>query len=149
MTELYGRAIELLGVYDNFISIILYSIIALSIFSLMIKIIDERTREIGLLLSLGFPPHVIRVLFIYEASISSLVGLVGGSIAAIPIALAVNGLGVHYRGGFMSEPVLLLIDLDAHFWITILAKLFFLAVVSTYAAVLRTLRKSAIECLVH
>ena len=149
VSELYRRVTAVFVVHELFAVSILHGLIMLSIFNLMLKIIDERTREIGLLQALGYRAGTIRKLFIYEASISSLAGLAAGSVVAVGIGLLLNHLGILYDGGFLSEPIPFYVSLSPRIWLWTSGTLFGVAVASAFAAILRALKKTVVECLVH
>ena len=149
LTDLYQRTRDFLTLLDIFMTLILCGIICLSIFNLNLKIIDERTREIGLLQSLGFSKRSLSLMFLSESSLTSFAGIGLGLILAVTCMVVLNSLGITYRAGLLTDPVPLFIDWNPSLWIKSVALLSGLALASTSAATTLALRRSVVECLVH
>ena len=52
--ELYRRTTQVLGLYRTFVVLIVVTIAGMSVFSTMVKAVNERVREIGTLRSIGY-----------------------------------------------------------------------------------------------
>jgi putative ABC transport system permease protein len=103
--DMYKRTMSLLGVFRNFVMTIIIAIATLSIFNTMMKIVKERTREIGTLQSLGFVRTKIVFIFVVEAVILSVLGGAIGSVIAAIATIGVNSIGLVYKAGILVEPV--------------------------------------------
>lgn len=103
--ELYVQTMELLGIFRNFVVLILLAIAGMSVLNTFLKIVWERTREIGTLRSIGFVPAQVVRLFTLEAAllagVAALAGLVGTAVATV----AMNHSGLTYKAQILSEPV--------------------------------------------
>lgn len=147
--DLYNKTMNLLGIFRNFVIIVLVAISGLSIATTFSKNVKERTREIGLLLSLGFYRRKILGIFLYESVILSLVGLTVGFVSGSLFSLILNSSHIYYKAGLLSEPVVFYIIPS---WISLLVGavgLIILAIVACYASIRSTLEKSVVECLQH
>ena len=72
------------------ISVIALAISGIGIMNIMLVTVTERTREIGLLMSLGAPRRAILQQFLLEATLISVGGGLIGIVIGIGIPLAVN-----------------------------------------------------------
>lgn len=91
-SDFYRQQSELLGRILRILAILITAIMAVgAIFgavNTMYAAVAARTREIAVLLTLGFPPRSVLASFVAE---SALIALVGGVIGAL-LALPINGL---------------------------------------------------------
>jgi putative ABC transport system permease protein len=143
------RTTKLLGTYRVLVALVVVLIAAMSVLTTMAKAVAERTREVGTLRSLGFLRRDVVRLFAVEAVLLSLLGTAVGAVAAVAVALAVNGAGITYDAGLMSLPFPLRIALVPA---TFAASAAFLALLATAAAVLparRAARARIPEALAH
>ena len=117
----------LLGV-GLFLSVIMGIAAILSATNTMLASIGSRTREVGILLSLGFPRLSIFLAFLFEAS---LIGLCGGLVGAVMV-LPFNGLETGTMNGQTFTEVVLAFRVDAAvlFTGTIMATMMELSAVS-------------------
>lgn len=107
--ELYRKVTSLLDVFRNFVIIVILCIATLSVLNTLIKIVKERTREIGTWRSLGYTrAHLVRF-YVAEAFLLGVVGCSLGVAASIVITVGVNASDILYDGGLFAEPVPLLI----------------------------------------
>ena len=147
--ELYKKTMELLSIFRNFVIIVIISISTLSVFNNLVKIVKERTREIGTLLSLGFLKSQVLNIFILESIFLSLIGLGLGLFISTLVAEALNHSQIYYRAGLLSEPVLFQISLQASTLLITGAALVGIAILTSYMACASTVRKKIIDCLTH
>lgn len=147
--DLYRRTMSLLSVFEAFVIWILFGILSLSIFNLMFKISQERRKEIGLFLALGYRSSQLRGLFILEALFATLVGLGGGTLLSWVLSLLINALGIPYKAGILSEPVPFFVTLSATIWGKTVIQLTLLAALASFLATLKVFRRSIIDNLVH
>ncbi len=64
---------------------ILYLVIAFGIFGTILTMVMERTREFGMLISLGMKRFKLGIICFFESIFISVFGIVTGSVAALPI----------------------------------------------------------------
>ena len=147
--EYYRRFSKYLWLLEVFVTTILYAIICLATFNVMVKIIDERTPEIGLLQCIGYPKTTIRNLFFIETAIIIVSGLVLGSVVALGIAAALNAMEFMYEVGIFTEPLPFFIKISGQAWSLAAFCLFCTAFVSMAAAIWRSLHRTVIECLLN
>lgn len=145
--ELYLRTMELLGIFRDFVVIVIISISSLSVFNTMVKIVKERTREIGTLQSLGFRKTEVFLVFAWEALLLTLLGSTVGMIVAILFAKGINAVGIFYKAGILSAPVPFHVDLVFDTYLEAAALLILITVSATFLACRRTLAKRIVECL--
>jgi putative ABC transport system permease protein len=147
--EMYIRTMNLLGVFRNFVVSIIVAIAGLSIFNTMMKLVKERTREIGTLRSIGFLPKQILYIFVSEAVTLSFIGGVIGSLIAIAGTLLLNGVGIVYKAGVLVEPVPFRILISPNLYVFSFIFLSLLAAVTTWIVCRSTLKKSTAENLTY
>lgn len=112
--DVYRRTMSLMEMFEVFITTVVVAVAGMSLLNAMVKSVSERTREIGLLRSLGFKRKQIVVLFVIEGMLLSLLGSAIGLLASVALSFIVNSLGVEYRGGLLSEPIKLAVTLGAN-----------------------------------
>lgn len=109
--ELYRRTTQVLGIYRTFVVLVVVTIAGMSVFSTMLKAVNERIREIGTLRSIGYRrPHIVR-LFTLEAAMLSLVACGVGLVALVVVTTLINGAGITYSGGISATPIPLTVSL--------------------------------------
>jgi|GEM_PF-436798 len=147
--EMYKKTMELFNVFRNFVAIVILSISCLSVFNTQIKAVKERTREIGTLLSLGFYRHQVISLFVIEALMLAALGIISGFIFTLVSMLTINNLGVYYKAGLLSEPILFHIMASPETMLLASLGLFAITALSSYLTCRSTVNKKVIECLTH
>jgi putative ABC transport system permease protein len=131
--ELYRRGMGVLGAYRVLVILVVVTIAGMSVFTTMLKAVNERVREIGTLRSLGFRrAHVIR-LFTLEGAMLALVSSGAGLVVASIAILGVNAAGLSYSAGMASQPIPLTVSLLPR---TAVAATIFLTVVAALATLL-------------
>jgi ABC-type lipoprotein release transport system permease subunit len=103
--DFYIKSVEFLHIFRNFMTIVIISIASLSVLGTFFRLVYERTREIGTLLSLGFRVSQIYTMFFFESLMLSLLGVAVGAILSYVIATLLNLLEFPYKLGMLSEPV--------------------------------------------
>jgi ABC-type lipoprotein release transport system permease subunit len=73
-------------VYFSFFLVVSALLLAALFFKLSV---EQRAREIGLLRALGFPPRIVRLIFMKEGLLLSLLGSAGGVIGAVAYAVLI------------------------------------------------------------
>jgi ABC-type lipoprotein release transport system permease subunit len=141
--DIYVRTMDLLSVFRNFVVIIIIAIAALSIFNTMLKVVKERTREIGVLQSLGFPGHKIATIFTIEATLLALLGSGIGAVGALLFTSVLNFLGIVYKAGILVEPVVFHVLIDPWLYLGSAVLLSTLSILIALFAARSTLRQQA------
>lgn len=103
--EMYGKTMNLLGLYRTFVVVIVVTIAGMSVFTTMLKAVNERVREIGTLRSLGYRRRHVLALFTVEAALLALVACVVGFVATVALSGGINAAGIGYRGGLAAQPI--------------------------------------------
>lgn len=145
--EMYSRTMELLTIFRNFIVTVILFIAGLSIFNTMVKIVKERTKEIGTLRSLGFSSHQVIKIFMNEAFLLGGAGVVFGSIFSILMTHFVNWRKFSYKAGVLTKPVLFRIEISVKLYVTSALILLTLTLLTSFLATRRTTKKKIIECM--
>lgn len=145
----YNRTMEMLTIFRNFVVIVIVAISILSVFNSMTKAMNERIREVGTLMSLGFLKRHIRLLFMSEAVFLSLFGIFMGLIASVAMTLAINSADIYYKAGMLSEPIPLHVTLSLKVALLTTLSMIILTMATTVLALRRVLAKKIIECLHH
>jgi putative ABC transport system permease protein len=126
------RVVKVLDVYRAIVATVVVLIAALSVLTTMAKAVNERTREIGTLRSLGFLQRYVVTLFALEAALLALVGTVVGAGLSLVVTFLVNRAGIVYDAGILSVPISAKVAVRPD---TYLACAVFLAVLAAIAAV--------------
>lgn len=147
--DMYNRTMSLLSVFRTFVVTIIVVIASLSIFNTMMKLVKERTREIGTLRSIGFIPRQILFIFVSEAVVLSLLGGVIGSIVAIVSTFGMNKMGILYKAGVLVEPIAFRIMVSPPLYVISFIFLSILAATTTLIVCRTTLKQSTAENLTY
>ena len=147
--ELYRRTTQVLGLYRTFVVLIVVTIAGMSVFSTMLKAVNERVREIGTLRSIGYRrPHIVR-LFTLEAVMLALVACAVGFVALVVVTSAINGAGMSYSGGISATPIPLTVSLRLQACAFATAFLAGIAVFASWFPARRAARLSIPDALGH
>ena len=95
---------------------IVVTIGVMSVFNTMMKAVNERTREIGTLRSLGFLRSELMFVFACEGFFLSLLACAVGFVATIVLSFLIGKLGFTYRAGVLSVPILLRVKYAPSAW---------------------------------
>lgn len=79
----YIGSVFFVGAIACFFTALTITVVGLTLFSLFSMSVNERSAEIGLLLSVGFPPKLIERLFVWESLLLSLLSLAFGFVLAL------------------------------------------------------------------
>jgi len=109
--ELYRRSMKLLGLYRFLVVLIVVTIAGMSVFTTMLKAVNERVREIGTLRSLGYRRRHIVTLFTVESVLLAIVSSIVGLIVTAVLVAAINAADVTYSGGIAAQPIPLTVSL--------------------------------------
>ena len=130
-----------------FIVLVILVIAVLSVLNTLIRIVQERTREIGTLRSIGFRSWQVKTIFTLEAFFLSVIGNLTGWILSYSISAAINALGVLYKVGVLAEPVPFRIWPTWHQTLQASAILISIAVLASILPTEWAVRKKITECL--
>ncbi len=103
--DTYSKSEDFLLVFKNSLSLILLGIAWLSVLNTMVRIVKERTREIGIWRSLGYTDRQLSLIFAAEAFLLGLIGSGIGTMVSAVLTLLINSLHITYRAGLFSEPI--------------------------------------------
>lgn len=128
---MYRQSMDFFAIFRGFMTLVVVGISGAAVFSTMAKAVNERTREVGTLRSLGFVRRQITALFTLEALLLSL----GACVVGLGITLLVTGLvdaaGITYTTGTMANSIPLGVDVDPLGYLQVAA---FLVAISVLAA---------------
>ena len=108
---------QILNVFRNLFMTIVVAIGVMSVANTMMKSINERIREIGTLRSLGFFRRHLIFMFSAEGFFLSLIACACGLVATVVASYLVSSLGITYRGGVLSVPVMLQVGYAPIAWL--------------------------------
>ncbi len=149
MGDLYHKVTSLLDIFRNFVIVIVLCIATLSVLNTLIKIIRERTREIGSWRSLGYTRRHLVTTFTLEALLLGGTGCAIGSLLTFVVSVAINSSHLYYSGGLFTEPVpfaIAVVPFDYLAGFTILSGV---SVAASLWAIRGVLRKKISENLIH
>jgi ABC-type lipoprotein release transport system permease subunit len=134
-------ALEMTEGYMDTFNFILLSVVLIAlifgIINTMLMVVLERTREIGMLRSLGMNDKKVGIMFILETIYLSLTGAIAGNLISFGLITHFGIKGIHFAGweeGFESfgydSVVFPLLDTNYYFMVTFLV--FFTALLASY-----------------
>lgn len=141
--EMFKKTMDFLSIFRNFVIIVIIIISTLSVLNTMIKIVKERTREIGTMRSLGFRQNQIIKMFFLESVYLSLIGNFFGAFIAVLLMSTLNSFKILYKAGLLSEPVAFKIAFSFNAYIVAFSLLMFVSLLATFFAT-RQITKSKI-----
>lgn len=147
--ETYLKSLDILSVFRNFVVIVILVISVLSVINTLIKIIKERSREIGTLRSIGFKSVQVVKMFIYETLLLSSLGIFIGMMAAVVLTAVLNSVQIRYKAGMLSEPVLFKINFDFISYLNACGVLLFVSLLACLYSTRQEINKKVIENFTH
>ncbi len=147
--ETYLKTMELLAVFRNFVVIVILVISTLSVANTLIKIIKERSREIGTLRSIGFKVSEVVRMFFYETFLLSIIGSTIGIIIALITGSILNLAHIRNQAGMLSEPVLFKIKFNGTDYLEAFLILLGVSLIACFWATRSETKKKIIENLTH
>lgn len=147
--ETYLKTMDLLAIFRNFVVVVILVISTLSVINTLIKIIKERSREIGTLRSIGFKSKQVLKMFLYETLLLSVIGTVLGFFAATFLTFFMNSLHIRYKAGMLSEPVLFQINFTAYAYLNAFIVLVVVSILACLFSTRHALSRKVIENLNH
>ena len=116
LTAVARDGLNLLYVFRNLFMAIVVTIGVMSVANTMMKAVNERIREIGTLRSLGFFRRHLMWMFAAEGFFLSLIACAIGLALTLVLTFLIGKLGIKYRAGVLSLPILLRINLSPMAW---------------------------------
>lgn len=147
--EIYLKTMSLLNIFRNFVTVVVAFISVLSVMNTMVKIVKERTREIGTLLSLGFQRGQVLSIFLQESLFLAFLGSIVGALLGAFLSLIVNHMGISYKAGILSEAVPFQILIDPELYLFAFCLLIGVTVATSYFSCRGTIQKKIVDCLGH
>ena len=147
--DFYRRTIGLMNLLKNFVAIIIFIVVSLSVTNSLLKNIKERSKEIGTFRSLGFNKRSIRNVFYFEVVFLALFGCFTGAAVSLGLTLLINSLNITYKAGQFVEatPMQVAVDFQNYFLVTI--GIVLLSIIGCNVVLNNTLKKTAAENLNH
>lgn len=147
--ETYLKTLDLMGIFRNFVVLVILIISVLSVINTLIKIIKERSREIGTLRSIGFKAIEVVKMFIYETILLSLLGTGIGCLSAFVLTVLLDSLQIRYKAGLLSEPVLFRINFSLEGYLNAFLILISVSLIACLYSTRRELKKKIVENFNH
>ncbi len=147
--ELYRRTMDMLQVYRGLVVLVVVTIAGTSVFTTMLKAVNERIREIGTLRSLGFRRRQIMELFTIEGGLLAGVSCAVGLGLATVAAAAINLADLSYSAGLTSQPIPLTVSLRPDVVIVASVFLVIVAVAASFLPARRAARLAIADALGH
>lgn len=149
MGELYRRGLELLGLFRSFVVVIVVAIAAMSVLMTMMRAVSERTREVGMLRSLGFLRRHVIGLFVLEAWLLAVASSLVGALATAVLIAACNRSGVTYKAGILADAIPLAVAVVPRAWLFAVGFLSSVAVLAAFVPARRAASLSIPDALGH
>ena len=92
------QAIEVDYVSSFFILAILYMVVGFGILGTVLMMTSERKYEFGVMISIGTPRRMVASIFVLEMFVIAILGVVTGSLIAVPIVLWFNYNPIYFTG---------------------------------------------------
>jgi putative ABC transport system permease protein len=140
---------KFLRVFRNVFLAIVAGLSMLSVANTMMRSIDERTREIGTLRSLGWRRPALRRLFAWEGFFLSVLACALGLAATLVIAAVLAAINIQFRAGALSEPMRLEVAVAPLAWAASAAVLTVLAGLTAWLCARRAARMEIAAALRH
>jgi putative ABC transport system permease protein len=147
--DVYTKTMDFLSIFRNFIIIVILVVSTMSVVNTLVKIVKERTREIGTLRSIGFRSRQVAAMFLYESLYLSMIGSGIGLVLSIIVTWILNSLRIMYKAGMLSQPVAFQVDFVAHSYVTAWLLLMVVSLLASYFSTLSILRTKIVDNLIH
>ena len=147
--ETYLKSIDLLSIFRNFVVIVILIISVLSVINTLIKIIKERSREIGTLRSIGFTASQVVKMFVYETLLLTSFGIAIGVGITLALTALLNSAHIRYKAGMLSEPVLFKINFEPTDYLNATGILLFVSLLACLYSTRQEINKKIVENFNH
>ena len=146
---MYRQAMDFFGVMRGLMAVVILAIAGTAVFSTMAKAVNERTREIGTLRSLGFLRGQVTRLFVLEAAILSAGACVLGLLVTLIVTLLVDRAGFTYNPGAMASPIPLGVAVDPAGYLQVALFLVAISVLAAWRPARRAARTNIPDALAY
>ena len=140
---------DLLKVFRNLFMSIIVLIVAMSVSTTMAKSVNERIRELGTLRSFGFTKTQLKLMISIEGFLIAIISCLLGLIVTIVLGFLITKLGIEYRAGILSMPVVLRVKLAPEMWLWTGLLIVALATLSSWWASKKAFRSTIADALIH
>ncbi len=100
--ELYYETWDAINVFLLGIGTVSLFVASVSILNVMIISVTERTREIGLMRSIGVPRRRVMVMFLYESLVLGVAGSIVGGLVSVVVGVYVSASVAEFLTGFVA-----------------------------------------------
>lgn len=147
--EMYTKTMDFLSIFRNFVVVVIVLVSTLSVLNTMVKIVKERTREIGTMRSIGFLPQQVVKMFFLESVFLSLMGTAVGAVTALILTVTFNSVKILYKAGLLSEPVAFRIAFYPDAYVAAFILLVSVGTIATYFATRQIIKSKIIDNLTY
>jgi putative ABC transport system permease protein len=147
--ELFRRSIDLIGLFRTFICAVVMAIAGMSVLNAFVKAVNERTREIGTLRTLGFGRKQIVLLFAIEGALLALLATLAGLALSFALASGVNHARFMYKAGILAEPIPMTVSITLEACLEAVAVLGAIAIVAAIVPARRAAAAKIADALGH
>jgi hypothetical protein len=143
----FKNVVQILFVFRNMFTSVLIIIAGLSIANTMMKSVNERIREIGMLKSVGFRTRDLAWMFGCEGFFLAFIACTAGWLITSVSSWAITAAGITYRAGILSIPIPLEINQAPFPWLITTLILLALATFTAWFTARRSASLTAAEAL--
>jgi hypothetical protein len=147
--EMYRKTLSLLDVIRTFLISVIIFIGSMSVFNIMVKSVKERTKEMGMLRSLGFFPRQIRLLFYLETLLWSGLGCFSGTILSLLLSWFFNAAEWTYPSGQFSFEAPFIIAVAPSIYASGVILMSFISLLACWLAIRKTSESNIANLLLH
>lgn len=147
--EMFTKTMDFLSIFRNFVVIVIVIVSTLSVLNTMVKLVKERTREIGTMRSIGFLPQQVVKMFFLESLFLSVMGTGVGAVLALILTVGFNSVKILYKGGILSEPVAFRIAFYPEAYVAAFLLLVSVGTIATYFSTRQIIRSKIIDNLTY
>lgn len=116
MARVVTDGMGILQVFRDLFMAIVVTIGVMSVANTMMKSVNERIREIGTLRSIGFLRRHLIWMFGAEGFFLSLIACAVGLALTLVLSFGISKLGITFKAGFLSVPILLKVTMAPKAW---------------------------------
>jgi putative ABC transport system permease protein len=146
-SQFYVGQMNFLYVMGGFFTFLILGTVSLAIVNTTTLNLLERTKEIGTMRAMGYPPAGIRAIFTREAILLCIGCLIGGTGVAWLIALLVNSINIRFSPPGAQGSVQFLLMMSWPVSLAMAALMFTVTVISTYLVTRRKSRTKIVQLL--
>lgn len=147
--EMYTKTMDFLSIFRNFVVVVIVLVSTLSVLNTMVKLVKERTREIGTMRSIGFLPQDVVKMFFIESVFLSLMGTAIGAVIALGLTFIFNSVKIMYKAGLLSEAVAFRIAFYPNAYAAAFLLLVSVGTVATFFATRQIIKSKIIDNLTY